>query len=70
MNAFEWLRAYLLARVPLNVAAEAAGLPLICAQGERLRLQVKGEFGGEEQASALARLADREAKALEIEALA
>jgi hypothetical protein len=70
MNAFEWLRAYLLARVPLNVAAEAAGLSLICAQSERLRMQIKGEFGGEEQAAALARLADSEAKALKKEEFA
>ena len=52
MNAFEWLRAYLLARVPLDIAAEVAGLPLSSARAERLRLQLKGEFGGEEQAAA------------------
>jgi hypothetical protein len=70
MNAFEWLRAYLLARVPLNIAAEAAGLPLVSAQTERLRLQLKGEFGPEEQAAASARLDERAAKGLKTEAFA
>ena len=37
MNAFEWLRAWLLAGVPLEVAAEVAGLPLSSARAERQR---------------------------------
>lgn len=65
MNAFEWLRAYLLARVPLDIAAEAAGLTLSTAKEVRLRLQLKGEFGAEEQAAAMARLDERDAKPLE-----
>jgi hypothetical protein len=70
MNAFEWLRAYLLVRVPLDIAAEAAGLSLSTAKAERRRLQLKGEFGGEEQAAAVARLEESDEKALKTRAFA
>lgn len=70
MNAFDWLRAWLLAGVPLDVAAETSGLTLASARAERQRLQLKGDFGPEEQAAALERLEERERKALETEAFA
>lgn len=62
MNRFEWLRAWLLARVPAEIAMVAAGVGWSSAQNELRRLKTAGLIGDGDEWAAERRVAARRAR--------